>query len=152
VSAIFPAEVLLKLYDLMGNLRDVMAGMSLMTDGLVLAAILISIFILLSNRRRQLAVLRAMGATPGYLFTSVWLYAAVLVTTGAALGLVLGWFAAHLLSAGFSARIGLHLSVAITTDELLLTGGFALFSLLVALIPAWMSYRFPVAASLKSRE
>jgi putative ABC transport system permease protein len=152
VTAIFPAEVLLRLYDLMGNLRDVMAGMSLMTDLLVLASILISIFILLNNRRRQLAVLRAMGATPGYLFTSVWLYAAFLVTTGALLGLAFGWCAAHLLSAGFSAKIGLHLPVSITRDELLLTGGFALVSVLVALVPAWMSYRLPVAASLKSHE
>jgi putative ABC transport system permease protein len=152
VMALFPAEVLLRLYDLLGNLRDVLAGMSLMTDALVLAATLISLFILLNNRRRQLAVLRALGATPAYLFTSVWLYAAFLVTAGALLGLGLGWLAAHFLSAGFSARIGLHLTVSITGDELLLTGGFVLVSVLAALVPAWISYRLPVAASLKSRE
>ena len=147
--AIFPAEILLKLYDVLGNIRNVMAGVSLITQIMVLTAIMLTIFVTLDNRRRQIAVLRAIGATPAYVFSSVWLYMTFLILVGTGLGVLLGWLSAHLLSAAFHARTGLHLPVIISGQELILATSLILAGMLLAIIPAWMSYRLPVAESLK---
>jgi putative ABC transport system permease protein len=150
--AIFPADVLLKLYDILGDIRDVVAGISLATQIMVLIAILLTIFITINNRRKQIAVLRAMGATPAYIFCSIWLYTVFLIVTGAGLGLILGWLAAHILSLTFYARTGLELLVVITWQEVVLIASLVFFGMLVTIVPAWLSYRMPVAETLKGHE
>ncbi|MDI6727578.1 MAG: FtsX-like permease family protein [Thermodesulfovibrionales bacterium] len=110
---------------------------------------MLTIFVTLDNRRRQIAVLRAIGATPAYVFSSVWLYMTFLMLVGTGLGILLGWLSAHLLSVAFHARTGLHLPVIISGQELILATSLILAGMLLAIIPAWMSYRLPVAESLK---
>src|SRR5262249_3486861 len=83
--AVFPAEVLVAIYAILGDARDLLAVISLATQVLVLAAILLAVLASLSQRRRQLAVLRALGAPRAYLFLAVWIHVTVLVAAGAAL-------------------------------------------------------------------
>ena len=61
------------------------------TQALVVGAVLLAVFASLSQRRRQLGVLRALGASRRYVFLAVWLHVSFLVALGAGLGVLLGW-------------------------------------------------------------
>ena len=62
-TAFFPAEVLVQLYELLGDVRVVMSALAVATELLLVAAILAGILILMRLYRQRFAVLRALGAS-----------------------------------------------------------------------------------------
>lgn len=148
--AIFPAEVLVQLHRMLGNLRDLLAAISVMTQTLVIAAVLLAVLASLSQRRRLIAVLRALGASRGFVFATVWLAVAAMLVAAALLGTVLGWLGAVLLSRLLSGESGVALAVGLSSDELALTAAIVAIGLLLATIPALLSYRGSVSSALRS--
>lgn len=148
-TALFPAEVLLDLYSTLGDARDLLAMVSVATQGLVIAAVLLAVFAVLAARRQQLAVLRALGASRGYLFLTVWLQVMVMISAGAVIGLGLGWAGAGIVSLLFETRTGLVLSPAIGGPELLMVSALLSVGALLAAVPATIGYRQPVAEGLR---
>ena len=148
--ALFPAEALIELYDLLGGARDVLALIALTTQALVIAAVLLAVFASLAQRRRQIAVLRAIGASRLYVFATVWCHITVMIALGAGLGLLLGWAGAFVLSALIEVETGVALPVVVGAKEinmvlaLIAIGGF------LALIPSILSYRQSVSAGLRA--
>ncbi|HYD98354.1 MAG TPA: FtsX-like permease family protein [Alphaproteobacteria bacterium] len=147
--ALFPAEVMVELYRTLGDARDVLALVAVGTQVLVVAAVLLAVFATLAARRRQIAVLRALGATRGYVFLAVWLQVALLVGAGAGLGLLLGWGGALGLSAAMAARTGLALPVGLGGAEFAMAGALALAGSALAALPALAAFRRPPAAGLR---
>ena len=147
--AVFPAEALVPMYLVLGDARDLMSLMGLVTQTLVVAAVLRAVFASLAHRRRQLGVLRALGASRRYVFLTVWLHVSVLVGLGAAAGLCLGWGGAWALSAVLHARTGVGLPVTISWTEVAAAASLAVAGALVAAIPSWHAYRQPVSALLR---
>ena len=147
--ALFPAEVLLDLYATLGDARDLLALVALATQALVVAAVLLVVLASLAQRRRQIGVLRALGAPRAYLFAAVWIHVTILIGAGAVLGLTLGYAGSWALSTAFHDRTGIALPLSWSWQEgsrvLALVGAGAL----LATIPAWRSCRLPVAAALK---
>ena len=148
--AVFPAEVLVELYALVGDARAALSLIALATQTLVVAAVLLTMIAALAERRRSLAVLRALGASRAYVFAAVWVYVSLLVAVGAALGLAVGWCAALGFSTLLRARTGLALPVGLSGHEVAMAGALVIVGAALALIPAGLSYRQPVAAGLKS--
>lgn len=148
--AIFPAEVLVQLHRMLGNLRDLLAAISVMTQTLVIAAVLLAVLASLAQRRRLIAVLRALGASRGFVFATVWLAVAVMLVAAALLGTALGWLGALLLSRLLSGESGVALAVGLSSDELALTAAIVAIGLLLATIPALLSYRGSVSSALRS--
>jgi putative ABC transport system permease protein len=64
VSGRFPAEVLVPLYALLGEVRELVAGMALAFQILLIGAVLLVIVAALAARRQSIGVLRALGAPP----------------------------------------------------------------------------------------
>jgi putative ABC transport system permease protein len=141
--------VLVELYNLLGDARDLLAAISVATQALVIAAILLAVFASLALRRRQLAVLRALGASRGYVFAAVWTHVSLMILLGAALGLCLGWLGAVALSAVFSARTGIALPVTLAAQELWMVAAVIGVGMLLAAIPSWSSYRHSVSSGLR---
>ena len=92
--AVFPAEVLVQLYRLLGDVRDVVALLSVVTQVLVIGAVLLAVVASLAQRRRLIGTLRALGASQHFVFAAIWLNVALLLAAGAISGLGLGWAAA----------------------------------------------------------
>jgi putative ABC transport system permease protein len=105
--AVFPAEVLLPLYALLGEVHDLIAWMALAFQLLLIVAVLLVIIAVLASRRQTIGVLRALGAPPTFVFVTVWLQGALLMATGVAAGLLLGSAMSRALSAWVSTRTGL---------------------------------------------
>jgi putative ABC transport system permease protein len=150
VMAVVPAEVLLKLYRALGEVRELIGAISFLTQLLVLAAILLAVLAGLERRRRQIAVLRALGAPRAYVFATLWTGVSTLLVAGAMLGLGLGYLGALALSRLFGARTALELPVSIAGTELALLGWIVLVGLLLATVPAILGYRGSVAADLRA--
>ncbi len=147
--AVFPAEVLVDLYATMADVRDAMTWMALATQVLVLLAILVAVFAIFAGRKRQIAVLRALGAPKLFVFSALWLEVAVIVVVGALLGLAVGYGASSVFSWLAELRLGFALPVSLGVEELRMTLATVLVGLLLAILPAVIAYRQPVAAALK---
>jgi putative ABC transport system permease protein len=148
--ALFPAEVLVELYATMGDIRDILAVISVLTQVLVIGAILLAVFASLQIKRKQLAVLRALGASQGYVFTVVWIHVTVMILLGTAVGFCLGWFGAWCLSYFFAGKTGLFLPVAPAFKEIVMALALVILGSVLALVPSFAVYRQSVSKALRS--
>ncbi len=148
--AVFPAEVLVDLYATLGDARNVLAAVSVGTQGLVIGAVLLAVFASMQQRRRQIAVLRALGASRGYVFFATWCHVTLMVAAGTVLGLALGGAAAWGLSSLFRAKTGVFLPVGIAAPEGMMALAVVGVGMALAAIPAVAVYRQPVSAALKA--
>lgn len=148
--AVFPAEVLIQLYGLLGDVRDLLAVISVLTQVLVIGAVLLAVLASLAQRRRLIAVLRALGASRRFVFATVWLSVALMLATASLLGLGLGYVAALALSRVFAAETSITLPVSLAAPELMLVLAIVVIGLLLATIPAALTYRGSVSAGLRS--
>lgn len=148
-QAIFPAEILVQLYALLGDARAIMSFLALATQVLVVAAVLSGVVIILQLFRTRFAVLRALGATGGYIFLVAWTYVTLLVLAGSVLGLVLGAGGSYAISGYLEMRTGIAIPVTLSWAEvqfvLILVGAGAL----LATLPAIAIYRQPVVEGLR---
>jgi putative ABC transport system permease protein len=148
--AVFPAEVLVQLYELLGNVRDLLAAISVVTQVLVIAAVLLAVLAVVSLRKRLIGILRALGASRSYIFAVVWVNVSAMIAGGALLGLALGWIGARLLSAFFAAQSGIVLPVVVSGQELRLVGLLVVIGLALSAVPAALVCREPVVKALRS--
>ncbi|WP_342773819.1 ABC transporter permease [Histidinibacterium lentulum] len=148
--AFFPGTVLSNLYRVMGDVRQAMSILTLVTQMLVAASVLLGLFILSRLFRRQLALLRALGAPARFVLAVVWSYAASLLVTGAVLGLALGYGTAAVLSRIVTQRTDILVQASIGWTEIHLVAAFLSATLLLSLIPAWSVLRTPVMSALRS--
>ena len=148
--ALFPAEVLVSLYRVMGDLHEVVRLASALNNLVVLLAILLLSVLLLGMRRQRYAVLRALGAPRHFVLTVIWLGTSALIGAGCLLGLALGGLAAQAVAAGVAARTGLVLAPLPGWREV----GFAALIFAagsgLALLPAILAGRGSITNSLRS--
>ncbi len=148
-TAFFPAEVLVQLYELIGDVRVVMSALAIATQTLLVAAILAGILILMRLYTQRFAVLRALGAPRLYIFAVVWTFSFVLIAGGAALGLAFAAALAGSVSSVFERASGIAMSATIGAPELTLAAGIALVGAFLASVPALLLYRQPVVEGLR---
>ncbi len=145
----FRAEILVQLYALLGDARAIMSVLALATQILVVAAILSGVVIILQLYRTRFAVLRALGATPGYVFLVAWTYVTLLILAGAVLGLGLGAGASWAVSGYLEARSGIAIPVTIAWPEIQLVLLLIAAGAILAVLPAIAIYRQPVVDGLR---
>src|SRR5262249_28840778 len=102
-----------------------------------------------SLRRRRYAVLRALGAPKLYILMTVWLGTALPLALGCLGGLALGYLASWGVAAIVEAPTRLAVATAIDAATVALVAGLMLLASLVAIIPALLIFRSPVAESLR---
>jgi putative ABC transport system permease protein len=147
--AAFPAAEIRKLFDIVGNIDRLLFAQALLILIVAAVAIAVSIYNSMSERRREIAILRALGARRSAIFSIVLLEAVTICLVGAAAGL-----------------IGGHLVVAATNEALYRASGFVIpafhvqtlewYVLVVAVVlgamsglgPALGAYRTDVARNL----
>jgi putative ABC transport system permease protein len=148
--AVFPAEVLVDLYATLGDIAGLMRALAIATQVLVVLACLLAVLAALATRRRQIAVLRAIGASRLFVFAMVWGEVALLIAVASVLGLGLGFAGAFAAAEWAGQRTAMALPVAIGASELAMVGALALAGSLLAVIPALLGRRRSIAAELRS--
>lgn len=148
--AVFPGEVLTRLYGTLGDARQILAFVALNAQALVAAAVLLVVLIHVMARRRQIGALRAFGAPRAVVFATVWLEAVLVVGVGLVAGFGLGYGVARVLARLISVQTGVVLPVGFSAED-----GSAFLVLfaasgLAALLPAALAYRQSPAAALRA--
>lgn len=113
-----------------------------------------SILMVLSERTREVGVLRAVGASPGDVFRLFWLETLLTCFLGGALGL----FAAMVASRGVESWLRSHMPFAPTDplvrmDQLILCAclvGTVLMGSLAGLLPAWRASHIPPQEAIRT--
>ncbi|WP_180900161.1 FtsX-like permease family protein [Martelella soudanensis] len=148
--AVFPAEVLTKLYATLGDAKQVLAAIAAGAQVLVAAALMLVTVIHVSQRRREIGALRAFGAPRGAVFAIVWSELFLLVAIGIALGYAAGLAAALAVARSITAERGVSLPVGFTAADLGSAAVLVATAALLSALPALIAYRQPPAAALKS--
>lgn len=148
--AVFPAEVLTRLYGTLGDARSVLSAIAFAAQGLVAASVLLVAVLHVVQRRRQIGALRAFGASRGAVFLIVWSEVAVIALAGIAAGVGFGYAAASIIARRLEAATGLQLPVQFTAADASLVLAVIAAGAASALIPAAIAYRQSPAAALRS--
>jgi putative ABC transport system permease protein len=128
----------------------------LVVSGLVvlvgLTVMLAALLTGLNERRREMAILRALGARPGQIFALVLGESMALALAGAAFGVLLLQGALLLAGPMLQARLGLAIAGwPPSSHELILLAAVLGCGLLAGLFPAWRAYRYSVADGMTIR-
>lgn len=149
-TAFFPAEVLVQLYELIGDVRVVMSGLALATEVLLVAAVLAGILMLMRLYRQRFAVLRALGASRLYVLAVAWSFSFGLIAAGSLLGLAVAAAFVGAVSGMFSRASGIAMTTAIGWPEFGLALTLTAVGAVLAILPAALLYRRPVVEALRS--
>lgn len=147
--AVFPAEVLTRLYATLGDARTVLVAVAAGAQFLVAAALIFVTVIHVGQRRRQIGALRALGTPRLTVLSIVWSELFVLLALGIGAGFALGYLGALTISGWVTSWSGMVLPVAFTRADLSLAALLAGFAALLGLAPALLAYRQSPAAALR---
>lgn len=150
MMAFFPGTVLANLYRVMGDVRQVMSIMSVVTQVLVAASVLLGLFILTRLFRRQVAMLRALGAPRRFVLSVVWSYAASLLLAGTLTGIAVGVGATAAISTVLTQRTDILVNASLGWGEIHLAAAFLAATSLLSLLPALATLRQPVVEGLRA--
>lgn len=145
-----PAIEMARLNEMIGTGADVLQGLGAGLLALSALGFFVALFAAVSQRRRELALLRALGARPSRLFVLVCLEALALGLIGGGAGWAIGRAAAAFAArrVGQGGGPAVHLPAPGQSDLVLLAGALVL-SVLASLAPALLAARTRPVDALK---
>jgi putative ABC transport system permease protein len=152
LMAILPGVALDELWRVVAVAETTLLAISAMVVVVGLAGLVSVILAGLNERRRELAVLRAVGASPRQVFGLLTLEGLMVTGGGLLLGLVLLYAASAAAAPFVQARLGIDLALrGLSSGELAWLAAIAVASLLACLIPGYRAYRLSLADGLTPR-
>jgi putative ABC transport system permease protein len=143
------SRVVLELFDKIGWMSRVLELVAYATVLVAAASIVASLYDAMAQRRRELAILRALGATRAQLFASVVLQAGAIATLGALAGCAIYVAIFAVAREAIRAQTGVVLDpFEIETSVALAPLGMVVLGALCGLLPAWKAYSVEVADDL----
>lgn len=152
LSAILPGVALQELWRLIGSAEKALIVVSVMVVLAGLIGMLTTILTSLNERRREMAILRSVGARPGHIFTLMVSESVIYAIAGTALGFAMQYGLLLLLQPALQKYFGLYLAItAPGSFEWLIAGGIVCSAVVLGMIPAWRAYRNSLADGLTVR-
>ncbi|MFB9137578.1 ABC transporter permease [Vibrio olivae] len=142
LSAIIPGVALQELWGMMSVAEQALMAVSIFVVVSGLLGMLSSLLTSLQERRREMAILRAMGARPRHVFTLLVLEASVLTSIGIVVGIILLYALLAVAHPLIQHQYGINVAMtSITSHEWLLIGCVQLAGMVIGFIPAFRAYR-----------
>ena len=152
LMAILPGATLQQLWDLVGVVETALISVAVLVVAAGLIGMTTTLLAGLAERRREMAVLRAVGAGPGWVFALLIVESAMLAATAAIVGVAAAYGAMFAGRAVLEDRFGLALAGgAPGLFDLAVVVGVTLAGALAAAFPAWRAYRYSLADGLATR-
>jgi putative ABC transport system permease protein len=152
LTAVLPGAALQELWGLVGTAETALAAISAMVVVTALLGMATMILTTLNERRREMAILRSVGASPRTVLGLLVTEAAILTAVGAVLGATLLNFAVLVLQPWIDREWGIYLPVtAPTASDLAMLVGVILAGTAAGLLPALLAYRQSVADGMAVR-
>lgn len=150
--AVLPGVALDQLWTLVGAAERMLLAIAGLVVVMGLLGLLTTLLTGLNERRREMAVLRAVGARPGHIFALVAGESLLLTVVGAALGVVLVYALLLVGRPWLEGELGLFIRVGWPGGrELLLLAAVLAAGALAGLLPALRAYRQSLADGLSVR-
>lgn len=147
--AVFPGEVLTRLYGTLGDARFILSAVAIGAQSLVAVAILMVIATHVLQRRRQIGALRAFGAPRFVVLAMVWLEVFAILAGGLLLGFAVGYAAVRALSDRLAEASGVAMPVEFHTADGWMLAAFLCAAAVATLLPALIAYRQTPAQALR---
>lgn len=153
IQAVAPAEVITNLFQgIVGNVQLVLMVLAVLVVIVAGIGMLVSIYNSMSDRRHEIAVMRALGARRNTVMSIVLLESILLSLGGGAAGVLIG----HALTGALAPLIMEHTGVVVSAlqfqwAELILIPGLVVLATVVGYLPAVIAYKTDVAQSLTAK-
>ncbi|MCP4207271.1 MAG: ABC transporter permease [Shimia sp.] len=152
LSAVMPNVALLQLWSITGTAESALRLMSLAVVVASMIGMVVMLSAALEARRREFAILRAVGASPRDVVVMIVAEALLVTASGILIGLLIFWsgilLAEPLLSAQFGVTLG---GQSLNASETVLLLTILCFGALASLLPAWRVYRMTLADGLTTK-
>lgn len=135
LTAVIPAQAMSKLYRILASFQDVLMFISSIVFVAAMFTMLTAMFATLNERRREIAILRSLGASANIIFGLFATESFIVVLSGIVLGNIL------LIGAIFYFKATMSISLLPNLYELSLLVIMVVIALIASLIPALMSYK-----------
>lgn len=150
--AILPGVTLQQLWSIVGVVEKVLTAVGVVVIAAALMCLLTAILSSLNERRREMSILRSVGARPVHVFALLMSEAAVLAVAGVLVGITLNQLVLAIARPLMQERYGVLLeSVAWSRADAVVLGGIVGAALLAGAIPAWQAYRRTLSDGLVIR-
>jgi putative ABC transport system permease protein len=152
LMAVLPGVALDELWDVVGAGERALAALSALVAAVSFFGLIAVVLAGLNERRRELAILRAVGAGPRQVLGLLALEGALVTIAGVAAGWLASVLAVLLLGGVFEARFGIALQLRPpVAREAWLLAGLLAAGWLASLVPGYRGYRLSLADGLSPR-
>ena len=152
LMAVLPGVALDELWDVVGIGERALLGLSAMVALVSIAGLVAVVLAGLNERRRELAVLRAVGAGPRHVLLLLAGEGALITLLGAIIGTLLAVLLIVAAGPMIQARFGIALKLSAPTgSQWAVLAGIVAAGLLASLVPGWRAYRMSLADGLSPR-
>ncbi|HQQ75558.1 MAG TPA: ABC transporter permease [Pseudomonadales bacterium] len=150
--AVMPGVALADLWQVVGVVEKVLLAVSAMVVAVGLSGLMAALLAGLNERRRELAILRAVGARPLHVFCLLLVEGVSVSFLGVVTGIVFLWMLTLCASGWVQSHFGLHVSLYfLSQTELQWVGMVLAVSVVASLVPGWRAYRLSLADGLIPR-
>lgn len=152
LTAVIPGVALQELWDTISVAEQALLAISALVILAGLAGMQTALLASLNERRREMAILRAIGAGPRHVFALLMGEAAALTALGAIGGLALLYVLLIIAGPVIEARFGLFIPLTLPSwREAMLLGAIFVAGLLSGAVPSYRAYRYSVADGMTIR-
>ncbi len=150
VVAADPIREVQRLYDqLLGTARQVLLAIGYLVAVISSISILIGLYLSIVQRRRDLAIMRALGASSGEVFGAVLIEAFWVTLMGIGAGWIVGTGLTYGLGIYLTERIGFSVSAFRPSPDMVTAYSVVLLmGMLAGILPAWQAYRTDITRGL----
>jgi putative ABC transport system permease protein len=149
-AAVNPAQEMRQFFDtFLTPSHWLLLGISILVSIVAAVSILVSIYNSVAARKREIAILRALGATRGKIVALLCVEAGLIGLFGGVLGIIFGHLLGAIGSISMEQLVGEGLPwTSFDRYEWLYLLGVVVIAVLAGLVPALKAYRTPVATNL----
>jgi len=152
LQAIIPGVALKQLWDLVAVADRALMVVAAFVVLAGLLGMLTAILVSLNERRREMAILRSVGARPRHVFSLLVSEAGLLATAGVLAGIAITYALLAAARPWLAAHYGIFVPVTgLNAIDVALLGGIVVAALVMGLFPAWRAYRNTLADGLTIR-
>ncbi|MEE4377419.1 MAG: ABC transporter permease [Candidatus Competibacteraceae bacterium] len=150
--AILPGVALQELWDLMSVAEQALLAISVFVVITGLIGMLTVILASLNERRREMAILRSVGARPAHIFGLLMTEAGLLASAGVLLGVVLLYALLIIVRPLVETHTGLFIAIEmLSARDMTILGLIVTIGFLIGIIPAIRAYRYSLADGMTLR-
>jgi putative ABC transport system permease protein len=152
LSAILPGAALQELWELVGTAESALSAVSAMVVVTALLGMVTMVLTTLNERRREMAILRSVGARPFTILSLLVTEAGVLTLAGVVFGTALLYGALILLQPFIDRNYGLHIAIEpLSQYQMIVLACIVAAGFLAGLLPALRAYRLSLADGMTVR-